>query len=113
MLPAIQEASEKREVAVAPPSAEFFGVNDKDRAWVDAMQTPHPVASLVDRVMETGARDRIARKLYVAAAPPTPPFDAYYAKYRSNPGWRTYEVPCGHFVMIDRPERVAEILLEA
>ena len=28
-------------------------------------------------------------------------------------GWRTYEVACGHDVMLDMPERLAEILLDA
>jgi hypothetical protein len=28
-------------------------------------------------------------------------------------GWRTHEVPCGHDVMLDMPERLAEILREA
>ena len=27
-------------------------------------------------------------------------------------GWRTYEVPCGHDVMLDMPERLVEILQE-
>ncbi len=26
--------------------------------------------------------------------------------------WRTYEVPCGHDVMIDEPDRLTDILLE-
>jgi pimeloyl-ACP methyl ester carboxylesterase len=110
----VREAIENREIAAAPPPAEFFNVNERDRAWVDAMSTPHPVATFTERVTETGARERIAGKVYVlAAARPTPPFAAAYTKYRSSPGWRTYEVPCGHFVMIDMPERLTEILLEA
>jgi hypothetical protein len=28
------------------------------------------------------------------------------------PGWTTYEVPSGHDVMVDMPERLVEILLE-
>jgi hypothetical protein len=31
---------------------------------------------------------------------------------RSDPSWRSYEVPSGHDVMVDMPERLAEILLE-
>jgi hypothetical protein len=27
-------------------------------------------------------------------------------------GWRIYEVPCGHYVMLDMPERLAAILQE-
>ena len=113
LLPPVRVAIEKREVAVSSPSAQFFGVNENDRAWVDAMSTPHPLSTFTDKITETGARERVARKVYVRATAAGRGFDGVYTKYRSTPGWRTYEVPCGHFVMIDMPERLAEILLEA
>ena len=110
---AIRAAQERGEIATAPPPATFFHVNEKDRAWVDAMCTPHPIATRTTRVAETGARERISRKTYVRAAGNTEPnFDRFLAKYRSAPGWRTYEVPCGHDVMIDMPERLTDILVE-
>ena len=34
------------------------------------------------------------------------------AKVRSDPSWRTFEMPCGHEVMIDMPDRTTEILLD-
>jgi hypothetical protein len=43
----------------------------------------------------------------------SPLFNAAYTKIQSASGWRSYEVPCGHFVMIDMPERLVEVLLEA
>ena len=39
-------------------------------------------------------------------------FDKAYARVKADPTWRTYEVPCGHDVMIDEPDRLTEILLE-
>jgi pimeloyl-ACP methyl ester carboxylesterase len=117
----VRTAAEKHDLAVAPPPAEFFGVNEKDRSWVDTMSTPHPTATFTEKVRETGARERIAKKAYVLAtnfAPEStgrraPVFNAAYTKIQSTSGWRSYEVPCGHFVMIDKPEQLAEILLEA
>jgi hypothetical protein len=32
---------------------------------------------------------------------------------KADASWRTYEVDGGHDVMVDRPERLVEILLEA
>ena len=65
-------------------------------------------------VTETGARERIARKTYVrATGNPEPNFDRFLAKYRSAPGWKTYEIPCGHDAMIDMPERLTDILIDA
>jgi pimeloyl-ACP methyl ester carboxylesterase len=110
----IRTAVENHQLTLAPPPAEFFAVNEKDRAWVDAMSTPHPTATWTERVGETGARERIARKVYVlATGRRTPAFDAAHTRTQSASGWRSYEVPYGHFVMIDMPERLAEILLEA
>jgi hypothetical protein len=31
---------------------------------------------------------------------------------RSDLSWRSYEVPSGHDVMVDMPERLTEILVE-
>ena len=60
----------------------------------------------------TGARDRIGKKTYIrAAAYPNPYFDAGLARARAK-NWRIYELPCGHDVMLDMPERLAEILRE-
>lgn len=112
--PAVSAAVEKRELAVASPPAAFFDVNESDRDWVDTMATPHPVVTLTDRIEQTGARERIAKKAYVLATTRrAPAFQRAYAKVQSSPGWRTYGVPSGHFVMIDMPQRLTEILLEA
>ena len=95
-----------------PRSAATFHVNEKDRAWVDAQCTPQPVKTFLQPLALTGARERIAKKAYIrAAAYPSQYFDAGLATARAK-GWRTYEVACGHDVMLDMPERLAEILDE-
>src|SRR5215211_639071 len=59
------------------------------------------------------ARDRVPKKTYVRATGyENPNFDRFYAKVKSDRSWRTYEIPCGHEMMIDMPERTAEILME-
>ena len=95
-----------------PRAAEYFKVNEKDRAWVDAQCTPQPIQCFLQKLALTGARERIAGKTYIRAAGyPNPYFDAGLASARAK-HWRTYEVPCGHDVMLDMPERLAEILVE-
>jgi pimeloyl-ACP methyl ester carboxylesterase len=109
---AIDGAAQRGEITVPPRPAAFFQVNEADRAWVDALCTPHPMATMLAPIALTGARERIARKAYVRASSyPNPGFDAALAKAQQD-GWRTYGVPCGHDVMVDLPERLAEILLE-
>src|SRR5215813_6202929 len=110
---AIEAARRSGAIAVPPRPAAFFKVNEADQAWVDAMCTPHPIATMVERVTLAGARERIARKTCVRAdAYPNPAFDAARDRLKSDPGWRVLSVPCGHDVMIDMPERLAEILLD-
>ena len=114
LLPQMRTAIENRDVAVPPAPAMVFNVNENDRAWVDAMHTPHPTATITDRVKLTGARERIATKIYVLATlRPSPVMSAAHAKVKAAGNWRTYEVPSGHFVMLDMPDRLVEILLEA
>jgi pimeloyl-ACP methyl ester carboxylesterase len=104
---------QKGETAMKPPPAALFRVNEKDRGWVDAMCTPHPMATLTDKITITGARDRIAKKAYIRAKGyPSVPFDGFQEKLTADKAWRIYEVPCGHDVMVDMPERLTEILLE-
>jgi len=96
---------------IPPRSAAMFNVNDKDRAWVDAQCTPQPIRCGLQKVTLTGARERIAKKTYIRAMDyPSQPFDLALEKARAR-GWRSYEVACGHDVMLDAPERLAEILL--
>jgi hypothetical protein len=115
--PAVQEgiraALQRGDIAMPPRSAEAFGVNAADRAWVDRLCVPQPIGTFIDKIALTGARDRIPRKSYIRAASyANPGFDRALAAVRSDPSWRSYEVPCGHDVMVDDPDRLTEILLE-
>jgi len=115
--PAVQEiiqgVLERGETTVPVRDAAAFRVNEKDRAWVDSLAVPQPIATMTEKISLTGARERIARKTYIRASGyPNVSFDKAYARAKANPTWRTYEVPCGHDVMIDDPERLTEILLE-
>ena len=94
-------------------SAAFFGVNEADRAWVDALCVPQPIGTLTHKIALTGAREKIARKTYIRAKSyANPGFDKAFAAVKADPSWRTYEVLCGHDVMVDMPERLSELLLE-
>jgi pimeloyl-ACP methyl ester carboxylesterase len=115
--PAVQEgirtALQRGDIAIPPRSAEPFGVNEADRAWVDRLCVGQPVGTFTDKIVLTGARDRIPRKSYIRAASyANPGFDRALAAVRADPSWRSFEVPCGHDVMVDDPARLTEILLE-
>jgi pimeloyl-ACP methyl ester carboxylesterase len=105
-------AQAKGDLGIAPRSAASFMVNEKDRAWVDAQCTPQPIRTVTQTVQLTGARNRIGKRAYIRAAGyPNEPFDLAREKARGL-GWRIYNCDCGHDVMVDMPERLAEILIE-
>jgi pimeloyl-ACP methyl ester carboxylesterase len=107
-------AAERGGASTLPPrSAAMFNVNEKDRAWVDAQCTPQPIKCFLQKLTLTGARERIAKKTYIRATGyPSQYFDLGLTNARSK-GWRTFEVGCGHDVMLDMPERLTGMLEEA
>lgn len=110
----IRNAAKNGAITVPPIPAAFFKVNEKDAAWVDKMCTPHPIRSFLDPIALTGARERIARKSYILATVNAgATFVATHDRLAKDPAWKTYGVPCGHDVMLDMPDRLTEILLEA
>jgi hypothetical protein len=98
-----------------PKSAALLGVNEKDRAWVDAKCTPHPNGSRMQKVSLTGAWKAIARKIYLRAPDfPSAAFDRVAEELGADPDWRVREMRgVGHDVMIDAPAAVAQILEDA
>ena len=40
------------------------------------------------------------------------PFPPFYEKAKAK-GWKTITVPCGHDVMLDLPEQLTKVLLDA
>jgi pimeloyl-ACP methyl ester carboxylesterase len=110
----ILAAIEKGEASRPVLPAAFFAVNETDRAWVDSKTTPQPVGVALQPIRLTGARDKVAKKTYIrAAAYPQEFFDKYLGICKADPSWRTVEIPCGHDIMVDMPERLAEALVEA
>jgi pimeloyl-ACP methyl ester carboxylesterase len=96
----IEAAEQKGETVLPPRPAAAFHVNEKDRAWVDALCVPHPIRCFTQKLT------------YIRAAGyPNEGFDAARAKAQAN-GWRIYDVPSGHDVMVDMPDALVKILEE-
>ena len=96
-----------------PSASDFMVADEGDRAWVDSKTTEQPLGVSLQPIRLTGARDRVPKKTYILAEPyNSPNFRAYYETCAADPSWTTYTVPCGHDVMVDMPDRLAEILVE-
>jgi pimeloyl-ACP methyl ester carboxylesterase len=93
------------------PPAAFFKVNEVDQPMVDRLLTPHPMASLLERIAIGDNAARIAQHSYIYAANfGLPALTEQYERAKSLPDWHTYEVEAGHDIMLDAPERLSEIL---
>lgn len=100
---------------ISPISAELFKVNAHDAGWVDRMCVKHPVESFEHRMALTGAAARVRRKTYVLAANwgPPQPFVKVADRLKQVPGWQVTSLPCGHDLMLDMPQKTADILIAA
>ncbi|HTI86255.1 MAG TPA: alpha/beta hydrolase [Alphaproteobacteria bacterium] len=95
-----------------PPRESEIGpmMKPEDRAWLDSKATPQPIGVSMQPIVLTGARDRVAKRTYIRARGyPNPNFDAAYNACKAK-GWNVFEVPCGHSVMVEMPDRLIEIL---
>jgi pimeloyl-ACP methyl ester carboxylesterase len=112
--PAIREnflvAARNGALTIPPRPAAMFNLNEKDRAWVDAQCTPHPIKCFLQNLTLTRARERVGIRAFIRTTGyPSESFDHGVAYARAK-GSRTHEVACGHDVMLDMPERLAELL---
>ena len=97
-----------------PPPAWFFNVNKADRAMVNRRLTSHPWATLTEKIRIGDNADRIPIHTYIHAANwGNRPIAEQYERAKRRAGWKVFEVASGHDVMIDAPEDLARILVEA
>jgi pimeloyl-ACP methyl ester carboxylesterase len=98
-------------LSVPPISAEDFGVNEQLRDWVNDNCVPHPYASFNEKIRLTGGRERVPNKVYIRAAKSrSKAFDRFLKELEADKGWRTLSLDCGHEVMVDAPELLADTL---
>ena len=99
---------------VPPIPAAVFNVNAADREWVDRQCTMQPIGTMQQPLSLTGGIQKIQNVTFILATGYTPgsPFPPFYEKAKAK-GWKTQTVPCGHDVMLDLPEELTTLLVEA
>ena len=100
---------------VPSPPASFWNLNANDVPLYEKLTGPHPVACFTERVTLSGAGGAIKKRIYVWASELGRPsvFKQFYERCKGDAAWQTHELPCGHEVMMDMPEKTLEILLSA
>jgi len=99
----------------APRTAGPDFVNASDLAFFLSKATPQPVASYVQPIRLTGAREKVAKKTYIRLTRfPNSGFDRAFAECRADKSWTGGEnTASSHCVMLDEPEWVADVLIRA
>jgi hypothetical protein len=60
------------------------------------------------------AREKVPKKTYIRATKfPLAAFDKALAECKLDKSWSTFEIASSHSVMLDEPERLAELLVQA
>lgn len=101
---------------IPPLPAAMFDTNAAAVEQVDRLCTPHPLASFCEPVTLAGAWRGVPRKTYVRATG----WSGYeplgfqpHLDIADDDQWTRIDVPCGHEIMIDAPEALADILVSA
>jgi len=108
----IARAGENGGLFIPPPPAKaYFGVNDTDAARVDALAAPQPIGTMTEKIRLTGAYRSVKTNVYVhgAVLPRESPFKRFYDAAKQA-GWDAHALPCGHDIMLDRPDDLTDIL---
>ena len=95
-----------------PIPPEVFNVNAADREWVNRQCTTQSLATFQQRIRLSGRGDAVKSVTFILASGwNDSPFPQFYERAKTK-GWNTLTIPCGHDVMLDRPEELTDALLD-
>lgn len=98
---------------VPPIPAAGFNVNAKDAAWMDRQCTMQPLAAFQQPLRLSGKMGAVKDVTFVMATGyDGSPFMPSYERAKAK-GWKTLSMARGHDVMLDMPEELTTILLNA
>jgi pimeloyl-ACP methyl ester carboxylesterase len=98
---------------ISPFPASALGTNPKDVDWVDAQFTPQPIASFEEPIRLTDKPSLIRDAVHILATGYESPLPVSVSHERAkNKGWTTHTIPCGHEIMLDRPNDLTDLLLK-
>src|SRR5262249_12805811 len=99
---------------VPPIPAEVFNVNTNDCDWVNRQCTLQPIETFQQQIQLSGAINNIKNVTFILATGflEGSPFPPFYEKAKAR-GWKVLTIDCGHDVMLDRPEELTSLLLDA
>ena len=93
---------------IQPISAEMFGIDPRNRAWVDRRSRPQSFATFNSPALLSHKEAPVRDRHYLFATKWAPsPFQYYAEKFRSDPEWHVVDLETGHDIMVDMPLELA------
>jgi pimeloyl-ACP methyl ester carboxylesterase len=109
---AFEEQGRAHAGMLPPIPAELFNVNAADADWVNAMSTMHPLASFTQSVRAGVETAPVAKRTFIYATKNGGNwFASTYEKLKDDPCWSVHTLACGHAVMLDKTDELAQLLL--
>jgi len=115
VVPAETPSAQAPKVAQRQKASDILTPNKNPRRVATTPKsTPQPVETFREKLKVTDAVDRIPMRTFVqATVGETPFFAATFERAKASPGWKTVQVNSRHDVMVDQPDQMTKILLEA
>ncbi|MFD2421087.1 hypothetical protein [Amycolatopsis pigmentata] len=85
-------------------------VDEADAVWLARRLTAHPLSALADKVVLSGAADRLPKTYVRCGRLPVPVLENLASSLETQPHWQVERWDCGHDVMITEPDRVVDLL---
>jgi pimeloyl-ACP methyl ester carboxylesterase len=85
---------------------------DEDRAWIESLSGPQPLKTMTQPVAGDNNHLKIEDKIYVLCTQNNnTPFYKFAEWTRSQPDWKTIELPTHHHLLQSMPRETADILM--
>ncbi len=108
-----QLAEEKGEGWYVPPlPAPSWHVHDPEHAaFLDALSTPHPLATMTQKLSHSDNHLKIGKKAYILATGYEPSSFPQFADRARDMDWPIEELATHHFTMFSMPQETADLFM--
>ena len=103
-------ATDNRGLYIAPYPAAQFGGNEADRADIDRLGVPFPLAAATERLPPSDTDLAGFKRSYVLATGYDNPYADNRDRLEGDPSWDFHTIDCGHDIMLDEPQQLVDVL---
>jgi pimeloyl-ACP methyl ester carboxylesterase len=106
-------AAGNRGLYVDPFPAAQFGGNENDRAVIDRLGVPFPLAATTERLPLSDVDLARFKRTYILATGYENPYSDNRERLEGDPSWDFRSIDCGHDIMFDEPRQLVDVLLRS